>query len=158
MKPAQHQRLRTKPARRGSALVVALTTLLIAMLISGLVFRSLLSVHRQSRTSLQQLQAHWLAEGAAERACSQLQASSAYAGETWRPLISPASGGDAQSGVAEIRVERPADSKQVHVTVDVRFPDDPWQRASVQRSFEFAEKSPSSPNKNENQSSQEKAP
>jgi Tfp pilus assembly protein PilX len=158
MKPTRRQGSRSLSARRGGALVVALTTLLVVMLITGTVLRSLLGSYRQTRQSHLELQACWLAEGAAERARAQLQANSVYEGETWQPAIAPPAGGDERHGVVEIRVERSADAKLVRVIVDARYPDDPWQRVAVQRSYDFATGGSISAEKNQNNSSQEKAP
>ena len=158
MKFAARDRRRATSVRRGAALVVALTTLLIVMLITGAVLRSIMHSHRQSRQLLNQLQATWLAEGAIERARAKLRQSADYDGETWRPALSAHSAANDSPAVAEIRVERPANSKTARVTVDAHFPDDPWQRASIQRSYEFPVSNSLSTINDANHSRQEKAP
>ncbi len=129
-----------KSSRRGGALVVAIVTLMVVMLLAGTVARSLVAAHRQSRRVLGELQAQWLADAAIARGLAQVRSHAEYTGETWRPAISVDS-----IGVAEIRVERPADSPGgAKLVVVARYPDDPTNRAVVSRELlvERTEESP----------------
>ena len=123
-----------KLKRRAAALVIALVTLMVVMLIAGTVARSLVGSHRQSRRAGDEVQAQWLAEAALARGLVKLRSQADYSGETWRPEVTPAN-----VGVAEIRVERPAD-QPARIVVQARYPDDPWQRASVHREVPLAPK------------------
>jgi hypothetical protein len=78
-------------------------------------------------------QAQWLAEAALARGLVQAKSQADYAGETWRHEIVTD-----RFGVAEIRIERPAD-QPVRLIVEARYPDDPWQRIGVRREVSLAE-------------------
>src|SRR5262245_51673736 len=107
---------------------------MVVMLIAGTVARSLIAAHRQSRRAGDEMQAQWLAEAALARGLAKTRSQSDYSGETWRPEVT------AQSvGVAEIRIERPAD-QPARIVVEARYPDDPWQRASVHREAPLPQK------------------
>jgi type II secretory pathway component PulK len=67
-------------ARRGAALVVAIVTLMIVMLMAGAVMKSLLTDLRESRQTAAELQAHWLAEAAVDRALARLAADRTFVG------------------------------------------------------------------------------
>ena len=117
--------------RRGAGLIVALTTLLVVMLMTGTIVQSLVAEIRQTRRNAAELQAHWLADAALARAAAQLQASSSYSGETWQPAITA---DESDIGVAEIHVERPSDDRtRVKLIVEARFPDHPTRRISTRR-------------------------
>jgi type II secretory pathway component PulK len=123
--------------RHGAAVVVALVTLLVVMLIIGTLVQSLMSAHRRTRITENELQAEWLAEAAASRAAVQLAARSNYAGENWQATVkeSEASG---DIGVAEIRVEEPASrTSRVRVNIAAHYPDHPWRRVTVSRTYLF---------------------
>jgi Tfp pilus assembly protein PilX len=117
--------------RRGAGLIIALTTLLVVMLMTGTIVQALVAQIRQTRRNSAELQAHWLAEAALARGAAQFRASRDYTGETWRPAITA----DASDvGVAEIRVERPAgEPTQVKLIVEARYPDHPTRRISTRR-------------------------
>jgi hypothetical protein len=118
--------------RRGAGLIVALTTLLVVMLMTGTIVQSLVAEIRQTRRNAAELQAHWLADAALARAAAQLRASSAYTGETWQPAITA---DERDIGIAEIRVERPTDDRaHVKLMIDARYPDHPTRRITAQRS------------------------
>jgi len=116
---------------RGAGLIIALTTLLVVMLMTGTIVQSLVVEIRQTRRNAAELQAHWLADAALARAAVQLRASSDYSGETWQPAITT---DDSDVGVVEIRVERPA-GEQAHVKllVEARYPDHPTRRITTRR-------------------------
>jgi type II secretory pathway component PulK len=128
---AKHRR------RRGAGLIIALTTLLVVMLMTGALVRSLMLHVRQSRQAASELQALWLADAAAARAGAQMRLNPQYAGETWRAAISGyASDDGGDIGVAQIRVERPeADSQNARLTIEARYPDHPVRRVAISRTY-----------------------
>ena len=83
-----------KSNRRGTILVVALTTLLVVTLVAGAVLRGYLQSYRQLRREQDRLQAQWLADSALARAAIRLGADPKYAGETWKVELLSASGHD----------------------------------------------------------------
>jgi type II secretory pathway component PulK len=133
------RRCRSKPGigrRRGVGLIVALTTLLVVMLMSGAIIQSLVASRRAGRQAPLELQANWLAEAAVARAAAQLAANPNYTGETWRPTIAESeSDDDRESGVAEIRIERSSTAEPAQVTVETLYPDHPWRRIAVRRTY-----------------------
>jgi Tfp pilus assembly protein PilX len=117
---------------RGTALAVALCTLLIVMLIAGAVVRMLVASQRQTRRNQDELQAQWLGDAALLRAAAQLHVQADYTGETWRPLIGAAAAD--RRGVAEIRVEHDVSRRDLRrVVVVAHYPDHEWQRATAER-------------------------
>jgi len=121
----------TKAGRRGAALIIALVTLLVVMLVAGTVLRSLASAHRRTRQTQDEVQAQWLAEAAVARGLIQARSRADYAGETWRPSISTDN-----PSVAEIRIERTTDSpKSLKVVVQAHYPDREFRRASASREY-----------------------
>jgi hypothetical protein len=130
--------------RRGIGLVVAITTLLVVMLMSAAIMRSLVMGMRQSRQSAVELQAEWLAEAAAARAEAQLRADRQYSGETWRAEVTP--GREDAVGIAEIHVEPLQDNpNKRRVAIDVRYPDHPWRRVLISRTYQFETSDKQSP-------------
>jgi type II secretory pathway component PulK len=134
--------------RRGAALVVALLTLMVVVLISGAVLQSLLVARRQSLAIEHELQAMWLAEAALERATNRLQHDSAYNGETWAVAVTKHDAKDAEGSI-EIRVKQsaaaPADQQ---ITARATFPTDSIRQATVERTISHrtaADKSESNP-------------
>ena len=121
--------------RRGGALVAALVTLLVVMLVASAIVRSRVLAHRQARQGQYELQAQWLAEAGVERAQAQLTTASGYRSETWQPALVTATG-SALSAAVEIRVE-PAentpDARRVIVTAT--YPNDRWRRVVVRREY-----------------------
>ena len=123
-----------KRRRRGAGLVIALTTLLIVMLMTGAIVRSLVLNLRHSRQAAIELQTQWFLNAATARAAAQLRADPTYAGETWRAEIMPDQHGAA--GVAEIRVARlENDPRERRVTIAARYPDQPWRRITLNRTY-----------------------
>jgi Tfp pilus assembly protein PilX len=118
--------------RHGAGLIIALTTLLVVMLMTGTIVQSLVAEIRQTRRNAAELQVHWLADAALARAAAQLRASSAYSGETWQPAITA---DESDIGVTEIRVERTSDDPvRVKLFVEARYPDHPTRRITAHRS------------------------
>jgi len=109
---------RVRTARRAAALVVAVVTLMVVMLMTGTLLRSLVARHRQLGRWEQELQAQWLAESALERARVQLIRQPDYAGESWQPVV----GAEKLPAAVEIRVERKADGA-AQIVVIARYPD-----------------------------------
>ena len=129
--------------RRGGALIIALVTLLVVMLMAGAIVRSLVADHRETRQAAKELQARSLADAALARGMAVLTTNPNYAGETWRAQIG--AGDNDDIGVAEIRVERPEDSNnQFQLTVEARYPDHPWRRVAVSRSISIPRRTPQS--------------
>jgi Tfp pilus assembly protein PilX len=120
--------------RSAAGLVVALVTLLVVMLIAGSIVRSLVTDARESRHAAIELQAHALADAALARAAATLKTQPDYTGETWRPEIKFSD--DTNTGIADIRVQRPPDENQsLTITIDAHFPDHPVHRVAVTRSY-----------------------
>jgi type II secretory pathway component PulK len=127
-----------KHYRRGGGLVVALVTLLVVTSLMGSLIRSLLIEMRQSRHEAADLQAHWLAEAALDRAVAKLRSQADYVGETWNAEFSPTAANSGGSrGVVEIRIERGAAEQPTRVSVDARYPDEPQRRAKVERVWQI---------------------
>lgn len=137
----------SKHGRRGGGLIVALVTLLVVTSLMGSLLRSLLLEMRQSRHEAADLQAHWLAEAALDRAAARLRSQSDYVGETWNAEFSPTAANSGGSrGVVEIRIERGAAEQPTRVSVDARYPDEPQRRAKVERALHLPiEKTKNSP-------------
>jgi Tfp pilus assembly protein PilX len=135
----KEQRSKSRYARRrGVGLIVALTTLLVVMLMSGAIVQSLVASRRAGRQAPLELQATWLAEAAAARAVAQLRVDPNYAGETWRPAIDESTGDERETGVAEIRVEHPdASAGPARLTIEAHYPDHPWRRIAVRRTYQI---------------------
>jgi Tfp pilus assembly protein PilX len=129
----------TRHHRRGAALFLTLVTLAIVTLIAAEVLRSMIAAQRQSRLAADELQAQWLAESAVAKALVQSRSQPEYQGETWRADI-----GD-RAGVAEIRVERSSDGPS-RIVVETRFPDHPWRRVAVSRTYPISPTSRTSGN------------
>jgi type II secretory pathway component PulK len=131
--------MKSDRTRRGGALVAALTTLLVVMLVAGVIVRSRVSAHRQARQSQHELQAQWLAESAIERARAQLAHSRDYSGETWRPEIQAASGAGGLarlSAAVEIRALPIENASQTRRVIAIAtYPNDEWRRVSVRREY-----------------------
>jgi hypothetical protein len=121
--------------RRGVGLVVAITTLLVVMLMTAAIMRSIVMGMRQSRQSAVELQAQWLADAAAARAAAQLRTDRQYGGETWRAETT--AGREDAIGIAEIHVEPLENSNQRRVAIDVRYPDHPWRRVAISRTYQI---------------------
>jgi Tfp pilus assembly protein PilX len=132
--------------RRGGALIFALVTLLVVMLMTGTLVRALVMEARRSRQAANELQAQWVAEAALGRAAAQVRADPDYQGDTWQPAITDSQGDDV-AAIAEIRAEKlPNDPQRVQITIDTRYPDHPLRRVAVQRSYVMSqsEEQPSS--------------
>lgn len=122
-----------RPLRRGAVLAMALVTLLVLSLISGLVLQRFLAAHRQARRDADQLQAEWLAEAAVGRAIRLRQANADYGGETWQVEVQSS---PAQSGVAEIKVEPSASQPdKLQITAETRYPAEGQRRTFVKRTY-----------------------
>lgn len=120
-------------ARRGAALMIALVTLLVVMLLTAATLRSIVAAHRQQRINCDQLQAEWLAEAGLARAAAQLVLNGDYPGETWR-----VSTGDAQlaenTGIVKIQIKAVEKSSgQRRIDVVAQYPDHLTRRAMVIR-------------------------
>lgn len=126
-----------KPYRRGGGLVVALVTLLVVTSLMGSLIRSLLVEMRQSRHEAADLQAHWLAEAALDRAATKLRSQTDYAGETWKVEFSPTANSGGSTGLAEIHIEREAADQPTSVSVEARYPDDTRRRAKAERVWQI---------------------
>ncbi|MBW8883211.1 MAG: hypothetical protein JF612_00235 [Planctomycetia bacterium] len=148
-----HQAPRAR-RRRGAGLVVALVTLLIVMSTMATIIHSLLVDLRQTRQAAMELQAHWLADSAVGRAIVQLRADPTYEGETWKPWMGMKEDNESV-GVTEIRIERTSDNKDLRVIVNARYPDHPWRRVVMRRTFLI---SPANNNSAAGSSPQETAP
>jgi len=91
---------------------------------------------RQSRQAAAELQAQWFAEAAAGRAAAQLRRDRQYSGETWRTEMAPSQPNAV--GVSEIRIEPVEnDIQERRVIVEARYPDHPWRRVVVSRTYQI---------------------
>ncbi len=119
--------------RRGIAMVLVLTALVLCTMVFVTLFHLALAQARATRIDAWRVQASWLAESAGERAAARLTADPDYAGETWQ-LAGESRGSEA----AEVRIEieplpdAPA-LRQVRVRAD--YPLDPEHRARWEKAF-----------------------
>jgi type II secretory pathway component PulK len=125
-------------ARGGAVLVVALICLLLVTVLAASLARTVLLQREQVLRDEWQLQAEWLAEAAIDRARVQLNATTDYEGEEWRPEWNDAG---SQLGRVRIAVAREASADgnsvaRINVTADV--PADTTDRARVQRTIAVA--------------------
>jgi hypothetical protein len=121
---------------RGAVLAAALLGLLVVMLFTAAVARSLMLRRNAARLDERQLQCFFLAESAAARAIVRCESDAAYAGETWRIALGPPE--SSVQGVAEIRIEPVegiADLKRIHI--EARWPDVPVHRVTRRKSLTF---------------------
>jgi hypothetical protein len=122
--------------RRGALLAAALVCLLIVMLLTGSVARSMAMRQRASQWDERQSQCFWLTESALARGIARLHADENYAGESWRVTLGPT--GAAVTGVADIRVEPvPGESSHRRIVVEARWPDHPTDRVVRNKEFIF---------------------
>jgi hypothetical protein len=119
---------------RGAVLAAALICLLIVMLFTAAVARSLVLRRNAARLDERQLQCFYLAESAAARAMVRCQSDPAYTGETWRVALGPPA--EAVHGVAEIRIE-PVENlpDQKRIQIEARWPDVPVHRVARRKSL-----------------------
>jgi Tfp pilus assembly protein PilX len=123
--------------RRGAALIVALLTLLVVVLITGAVLQAILVHRRQASLEENRLQAASVAEAAIERAIARLKQSPKYTGETWTVPINQV-GDEAAVAVAEIRIVADAErSSARQITAMARYPRDSARQATVQRTYQL---------------------
>ena len=120
--------------RRGGGLVVAMVTLLVVTMLMGSIIRSLLVELRQNRQEVAQVQAHWLAEAAIDRAAARLRSGSDYQGETWKvDLPLNATSATNSRGVVEVHVTPGEEGRPTLVSVEAKYPDDPRRQVKVER-------------------------
>src|SRR5687768_6312445 len=118
--------------RGGTAMVIALVALIIVTLIAGILLRTTIALHRQSRAYERQLQAAWLADSAVARTAAQLTSNAEFQGETWTVDLAPQGG----HGVAVITVEAIDEQpRRRKIAIEARYPDDPIQRAIAIRNL-----------------------
>jgi Tfp pilus assembly protein PilV len=133
IEPSRRPSPKGRGRNRGSGLVIALVTLLVVTSIMGSIMHALLTELRQTRQTMNEVQAQWLADAAVERAAARLSANSNYQGENWNVNF-PISSGTAEShGTAEIKVERSGDEKPARIIVHANYPDDSRRRVSAER-------------------------
>jgi Tfp pilus assembly protein PilV len=112
---------------------VALVTLLVVTSIMGSIMHALLTELRQTRQTVNEVQAQWLADAAVERAAARLSANPSYAGESWNVDLPASISGSESHGTAEIKIERDDSEKSVRVVVRANYPDDSRLRVSAAR-------------------------
>jgi Tfp pilus assembly protein PilV len=119
---------------KGSGLVVALVTLLVVTSIMGSIMHALLSELRQTRQTIHEVQAQWLADAAVARAASRLVRDRDYAGETWQiDLPRSSSSPGERRGSATIQVERGEGAETARIKVHVNYPEESPRRVSAER-------------------------
>jgi Tfp pilus assembly protein PilV len=128
--------------RSGSGLVIALVTLLVVTSIMGSILHALLMELRQTRQTMNQVQAQWLADSAVERSAAQLSRNTEYPGERWTIERPPSAirGGE-RRGSVEIKVDRTGDKELAEVVVHANYPDDSRRRVSAERAISLPAKS-----------------
>ena len=127
--------MRNRHCRRGAAMVVALFTLMVVMIMAGGLLQSLLAARRQVRRAELALQAEWLAESAVRRARAQLARDGDYAGETWRVEFDP-SDADKAFGAAEIKIERGTSRPNARrILVSAHYPLDERNQVTIRREY-----------------------
>lgn len=129
--PREHASSRSRPQRRGIALVLVLACLFVVALAGMALLRSAANQYRQLRLERQRLQAFWLAESGVLRAAARLNQPADYVGETWNVPADQLDGVSAGSVRIEIQ-DVPGQPKQRLVLVQAHFPD-AADRGAVQR-------------------------
>jgi Tfp pilus assembly protein PilX len=133
--------------RHGSGLVIALVTLLVVTSIMGSIMYALLSELRQTRQTVNEVQAQWLADAAVERAARQLTANADYKGETWNidlPATATGVSGD-RHGIASIRIDRGTDDNSRRILVRADFPTSSRRRVVAERTVSISSVKNNSP-------------
>jgi Tfp pilus assembly protein PilX len=115
-----------KSQRRGAALVLAMVTMLVVVMIAGALVQLMLANHRQGRHHHSELQAQWLAAAGMARARAQLEGQADYPGETWRAPVHEARGDEPSTGQVTIKIE--ADRQ---IVVEAIYPQDEIHRVLV---------------------------
>jgi len=113
---------RSSVHRRGALLAAALVCLLIVMLFTGSVARSMAIRQRATQWDERQSQCFWLTESALARGIARSRTDQNYVGESWRVTLG--SSGTTMTGIADIRVE-PVEGEVSHrrIVVEARWPD-----------------------------------
>src|SRR5262245_52332864 len=108
---------RTVAARRGSGLVIALVTLLVVTSIMASIMHALLIELRQTRQTVNEVQAQWLADAAVERGAARLAAQPNYDGESWSVDFPTSSSSTGSHGIIEIKIEQVEGEKPKQIVV-----------------------------------------
>ena len=125
--------MRQRSVRRGAALMIALVTLMVVMLLTAAALHALASAHRQARLSRYEMQAAWLAEAGLARAAARLARQGDYTGETWRAATSDAESAETM-GIVKIEVQQgESTASERRIAVTAQYPDHPIRRATVVR-------------------------
>jgi hypothetical protein len=129
--------MKTRVHRRAGILAAALVCLMIVMLYTAVVARSIVIRQRTTKWEERQTQCFWLAESALARGLTRARLQSDYTGESWRvDLVDPQRG---LAGVADIRVEPAAGEPGAkRIVVDARWPDDPLDRVVWHKELVFS--------------------
>lgn len=127
---------RSHRKRRGVVLAAAVACLMLAILLSAALAKSVLERHRRLLTQQKQTQALWLAESAASRAAARLGRDADYAGETWEI---PAGELGGAAGKAIITVSPGEDDPAGRrIAIEAHYPDDPVRRVMIRKEFTLA--------------------
>jgi Tfp pilus assembly protein PilX len=141
-----------RKSERGAALVVALITLMVVMLITGAVMQSLLTSRKQMLVGEQALQSAWLAEAGLVRGSRALEGDASYRGETWDVQLGE--GDDVVHGLVTIDVSHgDIGSGPRTVTATATYPAGAVQQVTVQRTTTVSVES-----RNRSTRNQERAP
>lgn len=109
------------PHRRGTALLIVLTLLILVTVAISLAVRTNLTARRAARHEAVALQAESLANAGGELAATQLQASAAYAGEVWQVPAEELGGRDTAQVTIEVAAD-PVDASAKMITVVAEYP------------------------------------
>jgi|GEM_PF-1945511 Tfp pilus assembly protein PilX len=124
-----------KPARRAAVIVFAMVVLLVLSLLGGELVRTMVSAHRQAIRQDRETQCLWLAEAGLDRALAQLQSNSAYAGETWQPIVDESADESDVERAGRVVIVVATKDGQRQVRVQAAYPDHPTDRALVERVY-----------------------
>jgi type II secretory pathway component PulK len=107
--------------RRGAALLIALTALILVAVAISLALRTNLTARREARRAAAALQAEYLANAGLELALAQLETSPEYSGEVWQVAGEVLAGRDTAQVTIEIAAES-TDETARRIVVVAEFP------------------------------------
>ena len=130
--------------RRGVALLIVLTTLMLAGVAISLVLRANLTARAESRRAAARLQAEYLAVAGYELASERLRADANYSGETWQVSAEELGARDAATVAIEVAAD-PSEAAARLVTVVADYPADHAAPDQNRHRLTLSWKSPASP-------------
>lgn len=133
-------RPKTKSARRGGALLIAILALAVASMIGATLLQMAFTQRRQLQHERLRTQAGWIAEAGVQRALQRLATNPDYEGETW--IVDVPGREASQPAEVVITVDQPA---QGTISAVATFPQKVTFRARVRRSVPSPSKETKAP-------------